>query len=150
MNPRITAFDREPGPECRRQPAAPRISEAPADPRPLTRPFGLISIEEPGLGQERTRAHRRDGHHPLESLGQVMVHGVSQERPNHRVVRAERCETLARAERETDRAWSRPEQVPGRDDELVEVGVRMAPVDEALAPVAEGELTLGHGGAFEI
>ena len=43
-----------------------------------------------------------------------------------------------------------PEQIVGRDDELVEVGVGMAAVDEALAPVAEGKLALGYRGAFEV
>ena len=35
------------------------------------------------------------------------------------------------------------QQIVGREDELVEVGVGMAAVDEALAPVAGGKLSLG-------
>ena len=66
-------------------------------------PLGLVAVEEAGLRGDRPGAYRRDGDGPLEDLRQVMVHGIPEERPDHRIVGAERRESLARAERERAR-----------------------------------------------
>ena len=80
----------------------------------------------------------------------MVVHGVPHERPDHGIVGAEGRESLARAEREPGRPVVGAEQVVGRQDELVQVGVGVTPVDEAFAPVARRQLALGNREPLEV
>ena len=98
----------------------------------------------------RTAIDRADRHRPLQDLGQVVIDRVAQDRPAHRVVRAEGGEPLPSGQRKPSGSIGPAEQVVGAEEQLVDVGVRVAAIDEAFAPGAGGELALADRGALEI
>ena len=79
-----------------------------------------------------------------------MIDRVPQGGAAHRVIGAEGGEPLPHAHGEPRRPVVPPQNVDGGDHQLVGVGVRMAPVVEALAPAAGRQLAAGHGPALEI
>src|SRR6476659_8557164 len=95
MHVRVRPLHRAARNELAREARAPGVAEPPADPGPLAGPFGLVAVEEAGLRGDGPRAYRRDGNGTLEDLRQVMVHGIAEERPDHRIVGAERREAFA-------------------------------------------------------
>jgi hypothetical protein len=79
----------------------------------------------------------------------VVIDRESQERADHRVIGAEGRKPFAGADGEMD-CVVLAEQIVCRDDELVEVGVRVAAVHESFAPVTQGKLSVGDGEALEV
>jgi hypothetical protein len=79
-----------------------------------------------------------------------MVDRVPEEGPDHGIVRAERRESLAQAEGEPPVAVRGAKQVLTAQHQLMQVGMRVAPVDEPFARDAGGQLALPHRRAFEV
>src|SRR5438309_1908056 len=82
----------------------------------------------------RARAHGGDRQGALEDLRQMVIDRVLEKRPSHRVVGAERREPLAGSHRKPGGAAAVAKDV-GSEHQLVQVGVRMAAVDEPFTPV---------------
>ena len=80
----------------------------------------------------------------------MMIDGEAEKRADHRVVSAKGSESLAGADREVDGIVLTEEIRRRGEDELVDVRVGVAPVHEALAPVAWGELAVRDRCALEV
>ena len=98
----VRALELEPGDRVSPEPRGPRVAESSTDPRPLARALGLVAVEEPDLPGHEPGPRRRNRDGPLQDLRQVMIDGETEKRADHRVVGAERSESLAGADREAD------------------------------------------------
>ncbi len=76
----------------------------------------------------------------------MVIDRVAQRRSRHGVVSPERRESFAGSQR----SGGAPERVDVREHDLMDVGVGMPAVHEALAPIAQGELPVGDGPTFEV
>jgi hypothetical protein len=132
-----------------REPARPGIAK-PADPGPLARTLRLVAVEQTALQHHRSGPHpgHRDG--ALENLSQVVIHRIAKRGARHWIVGAERGESLPRGKGHAGPLIELAEQVVERKHQLVDVGVRVTPVDEPFAPRTGRKLTLGNGETFEV
>ncbi len=110
----------------------------------------LISVEQRRLEADRPGPDLANGDRPLQDLRQMMVYRVADDRPHHRVVGPEGHEPLP--DRDGCLDPSKPVGDPLRPGkhQLVHIGMGVSPVDESLAPGAEGELTIREGETFQI
>jgi hypothetical protein len=79
-----------------------------------------------------------------------MIDREPERRARHWIVAAEGDESLARAQRNVQRPIGIAEQIYARDHDLVRIGMRMAAVVEALAPVPDSQHAIRNRQAFEI
>jgi hypothetical protein len=91
-----------------------------------------------------------DDDRPLQDLGEVVIHGISNDRARHRVISSERRKSLPNGERDSHSTGSSAQHLLTSEHQLVDVCVWMSTVYETLAPGARRELPITDREPFEI
>ena len=101
---------------------------------------GLVASERRSFEHQGAQTRRANGERSLEDLREMVIDRILDQRPHHRVVRPERCEAAA----DTRGQCERSSLLHSCRYELVQVGVRVATVDEALAIRTGVQLAVAH------
>jgi hypothetical protein len=129
-----------------RPPERPGVAE-PGEVRGLPRTLRLVAVEEAGLETHGPPAGADDHHRALQHLGPMMVDGITEHRAVHRIVAAERHESLPHGYGQLAGA-PLVERLP-YGAHLVHVGVGVSAVHEPLAHRTGRQHPAGNGGALE-